>query len=153
MGGLRSVQSVSFLPPARGVCGTILSLSAGLLLRMQDKPKASVANRVPPTVHPVWNPKAKTNLAGFRIFFGNLVFFFWMPNNFGVLSENCAKGVCIVPVCSVFCLILLLSRLHGGVRTPRGSVKRHVRTLPLYGVSLRTLGYVITDPRVRNYVP
>ena len=43
--------------------------------------------------------------------------------------------------------------LHGGVRTPRGSVKRHVRTLPLYGVSLRTLGYVITDPRVRNYVP
>ena len=43
--------------------------------------------------------------------------------------------------------------LHGGVRTPRGSVKRHVRTLPLYGVSLRTLGYVITDPRVRNYGP
>ena len=40
---------------------------------------------------------------------------------------------------------------HGGVRTPRGSVKRHVRTLPLYGVSLRTLGYVITYPRVRNY--
>ena len=44
-------------------------------------------------------------------------------------------------------------KIHGGVRTPRGSVKRHVRTLPLYGVSLRTLGYVITDPRVRNYVP
>ena len=42
---------------------------------------------------------------------------------------------------------------HGGVRTPRGSVKRHVRRVPLYGVSLRTLGYVITDPRVRNYVP
>ena len=43
--------------------------------------------------------------------------------------------------------------MHGGVRTPRGSVKRHVRRVPLYGVSLRTLGYVITDPRVRNYVP
>ena len=43
--------------------------------------------------------------------------------------------------------------IHGGVRTPRGSVKRHVRTLPLYGVSLRTLGYVITYPRVRNYGP
>ena len=44
-----------------------------------------------------------------------------------------------------------LYSIHGGVRTPRGSVKRHVRRVPLYGVSLRTLGYVITYPRVRNY--